>query len=91
MSVCVSRGCVCQGLSHPGLSAFSAHRVPLGAPPGGGFLCFFLNLFFNLFLSALGLHCCVRAFSSCGERGLLFVAVHGLLIAVTSLVAEHGL
>ena len=31
------------------------------------------------------------AFSSCGEQGLLFVAVHGLLIAVASLVAEHGL
>ena len=29
--------------------------------------------------------------SSCGERGLLFVAVSGLLIAVASLVAEHGL
>ena len=40
---------------------------------------------------ALGLHCCTRAFSSCGEQGLLFVAVHGLLIAVASLVAEHGL
>ena len=25
------------------------------------------------------------------SRGLLFVAVHGLLIAVASLVAEHGL
>ena len=25
------------------------------------------------------------------ERGLLFVAVRGLLIAVASLVAEHGL
>ena len=31
------------------------------------------------------------AFSSCGERGLLFIAVCGLLIAVASLVAEHGL
>ena len=31
------------------------------------------------------------AFSSCGERGLLFVAVHELLIAVASLVVEHGL
>ena len=30
-------------------------------------------------------------FSSCGEQGLLFVAVHGLLIVVASLVAEHGL
>ena len=42
-------------------------------------------------MAALGLRCCVRAFSSCGERGLLFVAVHVLLIAVASLVAEHGL
>ena len=30
-------------------------------------------------------------FSSCGERGLLFVAVRGHLTAVASLVAEHGL
>ena len=30
-------------------------------------------------------------FSSCGERGLLFVEVRGLLIAVASLVAEHRL
>ena len=33
----------------------------------------------------------VRAFSSCSKRGLLFVVVRRLLIAVTSLVAEHGL
>ena len=33
----------------------------------------------------------MRAFSSCGERGLLFVAVRRLLIAVASLVVEHGL
>ena len=44
-----------------------------------------------LFLAALGLRCCAQAFSSCGEWGLLFVVVHGLLIAVASLVAEHGL
>ena len=44
-----------------------------------------------LFLAVLGLHCCVRAFSSCSEWGLLFVSVQGLLIAVVSLVAEHGL
>ena len=47
--------------------------------------------FIYLFLAALDLHCCVRAFSSCGERGLLIVAVCGLLIVVASLVAEHGL
>ena len=42
------------------------------------------------FLAALGLCCCVRAFSNDGERGLLFVEVRGLLIVVASLVAEHG-
>ena len=47
--------------------------------------------FMYLFLAALGLRCCTLAFSSCGERGLLFVAVCGLLIVVASLVAEHGL
>ena len=31
------------------------------------------------------------AFSSHGEQGLLFVVVHRLLIAVVSLVAEHGI
>ena len=44
-----------------------------------------------LFLAVLGLRCCARAFSSCGKRGLLFIAVCGLLIAVASLVVEHGL
>ena len=48
-------------------------------------------LFIYLFLAALGLRCCAWAFCSCSERGLLFVAVHGLLIAVASLVVEHGL
>ena len=49
------------------------------------------NLFIYLFLATLCLPCWARAFSSCGEQRLLFVAVHGLLIAVASLVAEHGL
>ena len=48
-------------------------------------------LFYLLFLAALGLRCCGRAFSSCGEQGLLFVAVSRLLIVVASLVVEHGL
>ena len=42
-------------------------------------------------MAVLGLRCCVRAFSSCGEWGLLFVTVRRLLIVVTSLVAEHRL
>ena len=43
-----------------------------------------LILFIYLFLATLGLRCCAWAFSSCGEWGLLFVAVRGLLIAVAS-------
>ena len=33
----------------------------------------------------------VPGLSSCSERGLLFVVVRGLLIAVASLAAERGL
>ena len=42
-------------------------------------------------LAVLGLRCCTQAFSSCSKWGLLFVVELGLLIAVASLVAEHGL
>ena len=57
-----------------------------------GFGFFLIYLFFiYLFLAVLGLRCCARAFSSCGERGLFLIVVHGLLIAVASLVVEHGL
>ena len=58
-------------------------------PPLFYFIYLFLN--FIYFLAALGLHCCAQVFSSCGERGLLFIAVHRLLIVVASLVAEHRL
>ena len=51
----------------------------------------FIYLFNSFILAALGLRCCAWAFSSCGERRLLFVAVHRLLIAVASLTVEHGL
>ena len=55
----------------------------------GLFFFFFLKnkfiYFIYLFLAVLGLRCCAQASSGCGERGLLFVAVHGLLIAVASL------
>ena len=46
---------------------------------------------FLSFLVVLGPLCCTRAFSHCSEQRLLFVAVHGLFIAVASLVAEHRL
>ena len=51
----------------------------------------FIYLFIYLFMAALGLHCWGQAFSSYGERGLLFIAVRGLLNVVASLGAEHGL
>ena len=41
--------------------------------------------------AVLGLRCYAWAFSSCGERGLLFIVVCVLLTVVASLVAEHGL
>ena len=49
------------------------------------------NKFIYLFLAALGLRCSAQTFSSCCERELLFIVVRGLVIAVASLVAEHGL
>ena len=49
------------------------------------------RLYLFSFLAVLGLRCCTQAFSSCGEWGLLFVAVHGLLTVVASLVVEQGL
>ena len=52
-------------------------------------LLFFLHLFIYLFLAVLGLRFCARAFSSCGKRGPIFIAVHGPLTIVASLVAEH--
>ena len=47
---------------------------------------FFLTAFkkFVLFLVAV-----CRAFSSCGEGGLLFVAMRGCLVAVAPLPGEH--
>ena len=42
-------------------------------------------------MAALGLRFCARAFSSCGKRGPLFIAVHGPLTIVASRVAEHRL
>ena len=48
----------------------------------------FLNYYLLIF-GALGLRCCPWAFSSCGEQGLLLVAVCGLLTAEPSLVEDR--
>ena len=49
------------------------------------------NLIKILFLVSLGPWWCTQAFSSCGELGLLFMAVCRLFIAVASLVTENRL
>ena len=54
---------------------------------------FFFNFIylFYLFMAVLGLRFCARAFSSCGKRGPLFIAVRRPLTIVASPVAEHRL
>ena len=42
-------------------------------------------------MAVLGLHFCASAFSSCGKRGPLFIAVRGPLTIAASLPAEHRL
>ena len=56
-------------------------------------LLFFFYFYFliYLFMSVLGLRFCARAFSSCGKRGPLFIAVSGPPTIAASLVAEHRL
>ena len=81
-----------------GASHSCAHCTPLEEPLGRsgekvtmkevyprplGHFDFFLSLFF--FLAALGLHCCVQAFSICSKQGGYS------LTAVASCVVEHGL
>ena len=42
-------------------------------------------------MAVLGLRFCARAFSSCGKRGPLFIAVRGPLTVAASLAVEHRL
>ena len=74
----------------PRLVLLPVYNTSLWIPPKQYFISqkkesFLKILFIYLFLAALGLHCCARAFSSSGEQGLLFIAVRRLLIAVASL------
>ena len=54
-------------------------------------ICISILKFICLFLVALALCRLSWAFPSCGEWGLLFVVINGLLIVVASLVVEHRL
>ena len=47
-------------------------------------LLFLIDLFYSFIFDLFRLCCCAQAFSNCDERGLLFVAARGLLIAVAS-------
>ena len=55
------------------------------------FFNFYVLFIYYLFLAVLGLRFCARAFSSCGKRGPLFIAVRGPLTITDSLVAEQRL
>ena len=50
----------------------------------------FKIIFLYLFLTALSLHCCGLSLVA-ASGGYSLIVVCGLLIAVASLVAEHGL
>lgn len=50
--------------------------------------CFFFNIYL---LAVLGLHC-YKGFSLVAEtKGYSLVTLHGLPVAMASLIAEHGL
>jgi len=51
----------------------------------------FIILFIYLFWAVLGLHCCMGFSLVAASRGYLLIAGWGVLIAVASLVAGHGL
>ena len=89
-------------IGHPLSPLHSPLFSPVLDPLSSGFLFVYSHfggtvflknfyLFIYLFLAVLGLHFCTRAFSSCGKRGPLFIAVRGPLTIVASLVAEHRL
>ena len=52
---------------------------------------FKIYLFIDWLIAMLGLRFCTRAFSRCGKRGPLFIAVRGPLTIAASLVVEHRL
>ena len=55
-------------------------------------LIYFFKIFIYLFIFAvLDLRSCARAFSSCGKRGPLFIAVRRPLTVAASPIAEHRL
>ena len=76
------RGCLVLSKDRGVIGLASVNRITLSN---------FFKVFIYLFMAVLGLRFCARAFSSCGKRGPLFIAVRGPLTIPASLVAEHRL
>ena len=81
----------CLAVKHRGLDSLDFSSSRMQAQFAFYFIIFLFYKFIYLFLAALGLCCCMWTFSSCGERGLLFVAVRRLLIAVASRCGARAL
>ena len=64
-------------------SCHLCNQSPLQPLPQATTGLIFFFFFFN-FMAVLGLRFCARAFSSCGERGPLFIAVRGPLTIAAS-------
>ena len=86
-----------QTVNCPRVGALNAVPEEAGDSLAFQFHFFFSWIFFDnfmylfiLFLIVLGLCCCEGFFSSFSEQGYPLVLVRRLLIAVVSLLAEHG-
>ena len=74
--------------SEPDLVLVAAESLGLGQSLCPGNALLYVTVFIFGCAGSSLLHALL---STCGERGLSFAAARGLLIAVASLVAEHGL
>ena len=77
------------------LTYFTGHNILQVHPccSDGNILGLFLKFYLYIYLALvpLGLLCCIQAFSNCSKEEMLFIAVLGFLIVLTSFVAEHRL
>ena len=71
--------------------ALAGRILTTGSPGKSLYQLVFFIYNFNLFLAVLGLCCCVGFSLIAMSRGYCPVVVRGLLIAVASPVAQHGL